>query len=239
MSEPGRDPDDVAAGRDADRARRPGPSRRDDEATTGEALYERVRQDLERERGPAAWLRSRPTPQRLALWLLSAAVVSLVLQRMAGGAGAEPARLLSLVTLGATTAIAMGVALWPLPRHRPSGRARLLLVVGVAAAALAALVLAGDGTLGPVGPLRCVRVGAVAALPVFGVGLLLDRQPSRGLLLSALAAALAGALAVQGVCGASGLTHLVVSHFGAVVAATVGFVTIGSLGRALLSRATR
>ena len=198
-----------------------------------ERLYERVRRDLDREHGASAWLRSRSTRGRA--FLLS--VASLALVASSGWMLLGPERVfvhgattwLSLAGLVVLAGLAMAAMLRPLYLPAWSGTSRSLLVSGIGLGALASIAMVGDGTLGHVGPLRCLWIGATVGAPIFGLALLVDRQPRRIGVFRALVGGLVGGLAVQLVCPGAGIAHLLVEHFGTVVATTALFVGLGGV----------
>ena len=202
-----------------------------------DAIYDRVRADLDRERGPLGWLRARPTPLRAALVaaaaLLSVAALVALSGRLAGF-GARPVRQAAAVGgLALAFGLALRAALRPMHRPQWRGGARALLLGGLLAFALGSIVVASDGTVGGGLGGRCLVVGLVAGAPALLLTLLVLRDPGRGALFAGLAGGLTGSLAVQLVCvGRQPLTHAVIEHFGVVVVTTAA---LGGLG-ALLAR---
>lgn len=188
------------------------------------ALYEHIQQDIEAERGPLAWLRNRSTPVRLALWTTTAGAVWFGLRAFKGTdlSDAFP----SIVGLALIVGAVMAVALRPNDDYRPSrGQAVALLATGAAFLA----VLVGARETGLVLTRGCVVAGLLTGIPVFVVGLLLDRDPPRGLGLTALAAGLSGGLMVQGACGDHHAGHLLLQHFGIAMVGTLVFTLVGHL----------
>ena len=142
---------------------------------------------------------------------------------------------LALLGLAVTGVISLAASLRPLHLPAWSGSSRRLLAAGVGLAALASVLLGGDGAMGEIGDGRCLGIGLVVSGPLFALGLLSDRRPLRAGLFRAAAAAIGGALAVQLFCPTGGLLHLLVQHFAVVPLATAAFVVVG-LG---LARAQR
>lgn len=183
-------------------------------------LYARVCADLERERGFFAWLRSRPTPVR-ALLLIGGAGGTVGAARIAlGPASLGAATWWSVAALTITALAAIAAAIQPIHHGAWTGGPRRLLIGGVLVGALAATTLGGDGTLGELADGHCLLGTAMMGAPVFALALAVGRGSGR-YLISALAAALSGAVAIQLVCPTSpGLLHLLVEHFGAILLAS-------------------
>jgi hypothetical protein len=183
-------------------------------------LYAQLREEIEEERGPRAWLRSRSTLSRaIALAGVSVGMVAVVVLTMAQGdvwTGRGALFALSVTGLLALLAIAIGAVLRPSQLRAWSPRTRTLVAGSVVLGSLAAIVLVGDGGFGDVGTGMCLIVGGMVGAPVFVLATLLDRDPRRGSVFGGLAGALTGALATQILCGAPSLTHLLVEHFGIV-----------------------
>ncbi len=196
-------------------------------------LYDRLRADLEEERGTRAWLRSRSTRSRAAAITVASLASSVGLALVMAG----PARLAShgalywagVVTMLATLGLAMAAMLRPIYLPAWSGGAKRLLVAGIGLASLASIVMTSDGSLGALASGgRCLVIGVSIGAPIFGLALLLDRQPRRVGVFRALFSGLVGVLAVQLVCPATGLVHLVVEHFGLALGGAAGFVGVGA-----------
>ena len=205
----------------------------DDEAAR---IYARVRADLERERGIRAWLRARPTPLRVAMLLSAATAISALGAWVLAGGLADRSATGWVSATGLVVALAFAVIAALRPIHLPEGSdaSRALLVLGIALSSLAAIVASGDGTVGALASGRCALIGLAVGVPVFAVSLLVARHPSRGAVFRGLVGGIAGALAVQLVCPAPGLAHLVVEHFGVVL---LGAVLFGSAGALFARRA--
>ncbi len=194
-------------------------------------LYERLRERIEADRGPIAWLRARPTPARHALLATSgiAVVTTVTLLTHSTLEDASLTFVIGLGALGLLAALSMAAALRPLFERGATPRGRLVSGAGVLAAALGAVAIGGTDGWGPLGGLSCFWVGAVVGLPVFALSIALDRAGWRGPLFGALSAGLVGLIAIQIACPATQLTHLLVAHFGALLVATLGFGAIGAL----------
>ena len=187
-------------------------------------LYAQVQEKIARDRGPRAWLSSRPTWARVATLLgVGSAVLAIGLllsASVSATAALSVAALAVIMTLTATAALR--------PLHRPAWSARTRVAVGavLAASAIGAIAYASDGTLGELAHGACAAVAIAAGLPVFLTALLLDRRPPRGAVFGALGAGVTGAAVTQLMCPASGLGHLLLEHAAAIVALTA----LGALG---------
>lgn len=207
-------------------------------------LYDRIREDIAAERGVRAWLRARPTPTRAGLLgaVAFGSVIAFVLS-MHLEAFYAPRSLgwvLGLVAAITMGAVAMAALLRPVHADAWSPSRRGLVAGAITLGSLGAITLAGDGTIGALGSGRCLLVGGLAGLPTFVAATLLDRHPRRGALFAGLSAALVGALAVQVLCGAPGLLHLVLEHFGVVVCFGLAYALLGlALSRRLTRRSPR
>lgn len=192
-------------------------------------LFEQVMADIERDRGPVAWLRERSTRTRAVILTLAALGLAMGgVVMMAGPARLVPRGPMAWVSV-VGLALAMVTALFAMlrPRYLPawSGSARKLLLGGLALAGLASVTMVSDGSLGPLGTSRCLIMGTGVGVVVFSLALLFDRNPKRAGAFRAMFAGTAAGLATQLVCPAHGLMHLIVGHFGLVVA--LGFVFTG------------
>ena len=206
-----------------------------------DALFESVSAQIAQERGPRAWLRERSTRARAAL-LLAAIGGTWALLLAVTGAGPRlletpltPAWIASLVVLLGLGAVAGAAALRPAFKWRFSPTKERLIVGGLLAGALTAMALVTDGSLGSVGSMRCLMVGFVASLPVFGAAVVLDRAPERGLAFGALLAGLTGGLVVTALCPHGPIAHVVGQHFGVVA---LGALALGAAGKLLERRRT-
>lgn len=195
-----------------------------------EALWARVHGDLEAERGPLAWLRSRPTSVRLVVAVAAAALVLLFGGLVIGRpdlAVYPGGRLLLDVVL---VVGALGAALWVglRPLHRPASPPGLVLgaIAVVVLAALAGPLLpvahqAHPASLAGVGAdfvpraTACFFVGSALALPVLAVLAMLARRSRTLGLPSALAVVGAGVVGAGAVflhCPLVGPSHLLAGH---------------------------
>lgn len=204
----------------------------DEGAVDLDGMFAELQGRVAEERGLGAWLRSRPTPARIAL----AATATLV--AMAGLGLILPGRDLASVppvpgvgSLGASVAVALGavvVALWPLHRARPPravGAALLTLAVGIPVLAAlwppppSAIVASQAGGLLA---LKCFGLGSLTALPVLLVVRGADRAPwGVSVVLAGAAAGLAGTAGLALGCPHSHPLHLLLGH-ATVAAAYVG-----------------
>ena len=147
-------------------------------------------------------------------------------ERLAAHGALYWAGVLSMVlTLG----LAMSAMFRPLYLPAWSGASRRLLVAGLGLASLASIAMTSDGSLGPLASSgRCLLIGASIGAPVFGLAVLFDRRPRRVGVFRALFSGLVGVLAVQLVCPATGLVHVVVEHFGLALGSTAVFAGVGA-----------
>jgi hypothetical protein len=203
-----------------------------------EPMFLAVVADLEKERGLAAWLRSRPT--RIRLLLAGAAGVSILL--LAVGFDARP----DVRSLPADSTLALllySIALLLLavellrPMHRPQ-RPMLARALGYAAFGLPVLVpwlLAGDVDAGPAAARSgCLWLGLGVAAPSLMLLGGLDRNPSARLgpmLLAVSAAALVGNLALVLCCPSNNPSHLLRSHAPIGLALGLGYLGLRRVAR--------
>jgi hypothetical protein len=187
---------------------------------------------LAEERGPAAWLRARPTPVRGIF--AGAAMAALVVTTMALWLRPDfevypPGRMLALLALLAGMIIVdMILVLWPLQLPAAPG---WLTRAAVIAAPLGLLVLyllptahtAHPRSLHPegLGPLlwtaqKCLLIGSAVAAGIYAVLRGLDRGGTRRLPLMAACAGLAANLMLQLHCAVTAPMHLVFGHLGVV-----------------------
>ena len=180
-------------------------------------LGSRVQAALAAERGPRAWLRSRPTPLRVALAgsVAIAAPLWLGLRLLRPDLAIYPAwRWIGvLVVLAGLLGAGLHLALRPLDRPVRRG------VVWAGAAALLAFSVApaahahgkhGDPVVAAV---VCLVLGVAAGLPALLAIRLVDR--GHGSALAALAAGAGGYLALHLLCPIPDPSHLLAGHFGA------------------------
>lgn len=199
-----------------------------DPAFPGELLG-RVEGALARERGPVAWLRSRPTPLRLVLAVLVGLGVpaALGVWLLRPDLGVYPVLRYGgvLVTVAAMAGAAIHFALRPLDRPSlGSGLAwaagGILLLVAILPPAHQAHPASLHGTGAELVPaaLTCLTVGLLAALPGVILLLALDRASvpwlGRGTRLATVAGGAAGFLALHLLCPITAPIHLVTGHVG-------------------------
>ncbi len=210
------------------------------------ALLSSVKSAVERETGARAWARSRSTPARLVGALAAvAALAAVVATGSPRGDLAEMSklRLLSAMVLYGGLAFAcLLVAMRPLQRPSLAPSAgRGLIVAGLAVAVGFALAPAASGlslwsaspTLVPEA-MTCFAFGAALAVPLLGVGWLLDRGGYAGggrLLLAAGSAGLAGSLFLELHCDMQMPAHLMLGHVTVVVALLGGGLILSTLQR--------
>jgi len=219
----------------------------EDEPTDEElsTLLTSVKHVVGAEVGPRAFVRSRPTPIRLALAtaaLVGVAGLVAVLTPRADLATMSRLRLIAAMTgYTALAFAAMQVALRPLSQPAATERTgRLLIVAGLALATGFALApLASGASITDLGmgfgsmAMDCFGFGSMLALPLLGFGWALDRGGyfvgSRLLLLGA-AGGLAGNLFLELHCDILLPAHLLAGHVTVVVALLAAGVAL-SLGR--------
>jgi len=218
-----------------------------------EAAWSGLGARLAAERGPRAWLASRPTWARFGLAaavLLVVGVVNGLAMERPDLAVYPPARLaLTCAAFGALALLGVALALRPL--QRPPLRAGLAGAIAVGAGVavplgLAALPVAhadhpacasAEGAAFWLESSRCLVYGLVIGFGVLLGVALLDRSPRPLLgratcLLAGAAGGLAANLALQLHCPVTGRAHLLASH------ATIGALVIGGylLGRTVARR---
>ena len=218
-------------------ARASAPDGKPDGPASLDELFHAVESDLARERGLVAWMRSRPTPARIALGLalpLTMVLLHLALSRRADFFVYPIGRMLA--ELGLYSALAWAAARQLLrPVHLRSGQ---LVALGLAAAALlvpVALALgapaheAHAASFAGVGAdfwpraFACFRFGAMLSIPVMVVLTWADRLEGRRAAFAALAAGmggLVGNVVLHVHCPLTGLGHLLMGH------ATIGFALV-------------
>lgn len=190
--------------------------------------------------GLRAWLRSRPTRQRL-LMVLIAALTALVLGgRRPRHDQPDGAALGMWVTVFlATSLIGAALALGSVGRLRSTGRRALAVVLGLSLPVAYALSHHASGAtagewLWP-GSLRCFGYGTLLVLPFVALVWLLDRDQKPALLTSVvtgIAAGLAANAALSLHCARTEPAHLLFGH--AAIGALLGLV--GAAFAALLAR---
>ena len=196
-----------------------------------EELFGAIEARVERETGPRAWLRSRPSALRFQLIALCVVLVVLV----AGGMHHRPdfaaypaARL--VILLGAyfiAILLAVGKELSLAVQRGRLADYALLALFGLGLPFLAAFVPATEASrqAGPEGALGCFLYGALFTLPL---GILLwafdrdDRPTLRTVCLSAAALGLAANLLLELHCPSGNPVHLLLGH------ASIGLGWLGS-----------
>lgn len=218
------------------------------EPTELDALLEASSAQLTSERGVAAWLRERPTPQRNALAALAAvltlSVAWFAVRRIDIQVYPTARMLLALGTLTVVGMATLAAALRPLFNpERPGLRLFGLiggLVLPVVLALLpmahtahpASLVGAGDDLVRKA--LACFAFGTAFVLPLAALLVLLDRHSRRGrtLLLSVVTGGLVANAVLQLHCPITHSVHLFWGHATiGIVGAAVGFAVIWFLER--------
>jgi hypothetical protein len=195
---------------------------------------------LRNERGLRAWIRSRPTRQRL-LMVLIAALTALVLGARQPRHDEPDAVVLGawvLVFLAATLVCA-ALALGSLGRLRSTGKRGVAIVLGSLLPVGYALAhhTAGAAAGQPLWPgiLGCFGYGTLVVLPLFTMIWLLDRDEKPALLssvITGIAAGLAANAALSLHCAQENVAHLLLGH--AAIGALLGLV--GAAFAAFLAR---
>jgi hypothetical protein len=193
------------------------------------------------ERGLRAWVRSRPTRQRL-LMVLVAALTALVLggRRPRHDQPDGMALGVWVLVLLAATLVCAALALGSLGRLRSTGRRAVAIAVGALLPVGYALMQHTSGAaaaselLWP-GILSCFGYGTLLVLPLFALIWLLDRDEKPALLgsvITGVAAGLAANAALSLHCAQKDTAHLLLGH--AAIGAALGLV--GAAFAALLAR---
>ncbi len=214
-----------------------------------EAMLRGVEGALEREEGPLAWLRSRPTWLLRALVVASALPVAGYLYAVHGlrpDAASYPAfKLLEVVFgLGAAATWSIHLATRPLHRPQPSAEARVvwtlaslgaaLLVAAHAVPQVAPLVFGDPFLNGLLCYLWCLYLGT----PVLVAGVLFNRHPSpTRVLLAAAAAGLVASIEMELHCATTDRLHVVSSHATAGLTLAVAVLVAAGLGAAVRAAA--
>jgi hypothetical protein len=198
-----------------------------------EQLRAALEQDIARERGLGAWLRSRSTPVRLTIAGLAVALLGVGTALFAGRADLSVYPLgrmvLLLVAIAALIACEVTLSLWPM--HRPAPP-RWLARSAIAAAPLALLALyslpaahsnhpallqeSGASELF-VHALPCLTVGSLVALAGFLLLRSLDRGGAARALSMAASGGLAANLLLQLHCSITAPEHMLVGHLGVIL----------------------
>ena len=198
-----------------------------------EKLHAELQGKLAAERGPRAWLRSRPTPVRallagLALSLLVMATMALWL-RPDFEVYPQGRMLAVLISIAGLIVVELVLVLWPL--QLPAAP-RWLMIAAVVGAPIGLLFWYGappahtdhPRSIAPTAPLvmlagamRCVIVGSAVAGAIYALVRSLDRGGADRTLLMAACAGLAGNLMLQLHCPVTAPAHLVIGHLGVVV----------------------
>ncbi len=203
-----------------------------------ESLLAEVEQSVGRERGPVAWLRSRPTGKRTALVLVAVAVVVLFILafKLRPDLAEYPmlAMLVAVALEGLIIGAAVRIELRPVQDAAPPAWMRPLLgMLALAVPTLVALLpLAHAGAplaYAPPGKsfvqlaLGCFSFGTALAAPVLLLLWALDRQGHRARGLAVLAAATGGVvgnLVLLLHCPITDIGHMLLGH------ASIGFVLV-------------
>ncbi len=214
-----------------------------------DALFADIAGDIAAESGPVAWLRSLPTPRRLALGAVLTLGVVGVAFGFFGRVDWALYPLDRMVSELAGMVIVFAVAAWMtlLPAYRvapAAGRVWALGLVGLGLPfVLAALPMAHgahaaslEGAGADLVPraLECFASGVGAALPVLLLLVALDRggqtQRTR-VVFAGLAAGMAGVMALQVHCPITQPVHLLSGHASVVVGLLAGWGLFGALFR--------
>lgn len=202
------------------------------------ATLERVEARIARERGPLAWLRSRPRPGRFALLLvvvlLEVGYFYLTGRRRDWDVYPVARMAVALAAMGSLVAVALWDLLRPIylaPRRRWFGLA--LLGAGLLGPALLALLpelpTLSTRYRGWPSDWICLLGGLVHGL-IVAAAIALVARDGRQLLYGALAAAVTGLLVAQVECPYNDRIHLLLGHASIVPAALLVLI----VGRRLL-----
>lgn len=188
------------------------------------ALWAEIARVVEAERGPRAWLRSRPTGQRLTVACVAVLLVTALGTRHLRPDFvdlAKPALVAWLVAFVATAWVAVRAAL-PVLGRAPHLAATRALELGLGLPAVYALAAASTLAAGPVTSaksfvaqtLGCFGYGLLLSAPLIALLWLLDRGagPRRRLLSAAAACGLAANAALVLHCPSSDPLHLMLGH---------------------------
>ncbi|MCO4769449.1 MAG: hypothetical protein KDA24_05415 [Deltaproteobacteria bacterium] len=199
--------------------------------------FDALAQQLDAERGPMAWLRSRSTRERMGILVAAAAAVAVIAGTMGGWADVEKVTqtgfLLELVLLSGFALVAMSASLRGLQHAeipRWAGWALVGATLGVPVAIgiapmLSGVVSTGEATLRDA--LGCLCYGLSISAPVLAVAWVLDRRSWRGsttVRYAASAAGLAGLVGLQLHCPVHETEHLMSGHV------PVVFAMLGTAG---------
>ena len=191
-------------------------------------MHAELQRELARERGPRAWLRSRPTPVRASLagLVLGALIVAtMTLSLRVDYALYPPLRmLLVLAAVAGLIAVNLVLLVWPLQLPAAPGWVAKAAVIGAPVTLLVLYALPPAHThprsIAPTefgallaGTVRCLVAGSSVGVALFAFLRALDRG-SRRLLLAAAGAGLAGNLLLQLHCAMTSPAHLLIGHFG-------------------------
>ena len=192
-------------------------------------MHAELQRSIDRERGPASWLRSRTTPVRALLGGIAIAAIVVTTMtlwpRPDFSVYPYPRMVFVLVAMAALIAVDLVLVVWPLQlpaaptwltRAIALGAPVVLLALyalpaahdhprSVAPAELGAL-LAGTG--------RCLAVGTIVAAGLFALLRALDRGGTERQLLMAAGAGLGANLLLQLHCAVTTPAHLMVGHLG-------------------------
>jgi hypothetical protein len=219
-------------------------------ALTG--LFGEIERELAQEHGLRAWLRSRPTPVRVALALGALLVPAAVAGAFAlrpDAALYPPARMLAVAVFLAASLVALArIGLRPLQRPALPDAAALGAVAASALGLLALYALPDAHAAHPASlqapgvaallarAWPCLWIGSAAGALVLCVLLAIDRGGARRALLLAAAAGLCANLALQLHCPNTARAHLVLAHFGVLALLLLATALAGRRGGAARDR---
>jgi len=203
-----------------------------DGAADVDALFAAVREEVDRERGPLSYLRSRPTWVRRALLIGVAIGLPTVLLVSKGVVITTAWATMAVGGVLLLGALLLGGALRPIHRPaRPPWRDRILLGAALALPVLVALLANPGPDPAPSGGLACFLMGVVAGLPIAGFAWLLSRgRTATASLFGATGASLVAFVALHAICGSTHPEHLLVGH-ASVVWAALGLVSVAFAAR--------
>jgi hypothetical protein len=185
-------------------------------------LWAELDASLERETGVRAWLRSRPTPTRVALAMATFALVTLLGFRRVRSDWPSVSKLevaVLVAAFGLAALFAVRAAL-PVLGARPSRERGATLLAAVGLPLLAAFLRLeqgaplATGTAFWVQAARCFGYGALLAAPLFALLWLCDRDggPRSRFVHAALACGLAANAALSLHCAVADARHVLIGH---------------------------
>ena len=182
-----------------------------------DALFAATARERDAERGPLAWLRSRPT------WLRRLVALAAVLACVGTAAWSHPrpdlgevgwdALVLPTLSLGVMLVAAVWLGLRPL--YEPTlarWKTTAFLVLCALATVVATLVPAEEASPHGFRIWPCFGIGLLIALPVYAIMRVVDRGSRLSAILAAGVAGLAGNIGLEARCAMDGAAHGLGGH---------------------------